>query len=109
MFKLGPLIEHLEFEIILNQNLILLYFWCLMSYVDLYVRAMWVRHILVCHPNMWSQGQGNILNLNNNRKSSTKNHLQQCKSCSKSEINLLSSFTILKNCSSEHSAKIYEF
>ena len=48
------------------------------------------------------------LNLNNDRKSAIKDHLQQCESCSKSEINLYSSFIVLKKCSCEYNAKIHE-
>ena len=42
------------------------------------------------------------------RKNAIKKHLQQCKSCSKSEINLHSSFTLLRICSSQYNAKIHE-
>ena len=35
------------------------------------------------------------LNLNNNRKSAIKDHLQQCESCSKSKVILHSSFTVI--------------
>ena len=45
------------------------------------------------------------LNLNKIGKSAIKDHLQQqCKSWSKTEINLHWSFTVLKKCSSEYSA-----
>ena len=44
------------------------------------------------------------MNLDSNRKS-TKWSLQ---TCSKTEINLYSSFTVLKKCSSEYSAKIHK-
>ena len=39
---------------------------------------------------------GKNLNPNNSRKSGIKHHWQQCKSCSKSEIDLHSSFMVLK-------------
>ena len=48
------------------------------------------------------------LNLNNNRKSAIKDHLQDCESCSKGEINLHSSFTVLSKCSSEYIPKIHD-
>ena len=48
------------------------------------------------------------LNLNNNRKTAIKNHLQQCKSCSKTKIDFYSSFAVLKKCSFEYNAKIHE-
>ena len=48
------------------------------------------------------------LNLNNNKKRAIKGYLQQCKSCSKNEIELFSSFAVLKKCSSEYNAKIHE-
>ena len=48
------------------------------------------------------------LNLNNNRTGAIKNHLQQYEFCSKTEINLDSSFTVLKKCLSEYDAKIHE-
>ena len=48
------------------------------------------------------------LNLNNSRKSATKDHLQQCKSCSESETTLHSSFTVLKKCRSEYNTKTHE-
>ena len=47
-------------------------------------------------------------NLSNSRKSAVKDHLPQCKSCSKYEIDLHSSFTVLKKCPSQYNAKIYE-
>ena len=50
------------------------------------------------------------LNLNKNGKSAIKGRLQQRRptSWSKTEINLYWSFTVLKKCSSEHSAIIHE-
>ena len=48
------------------------------------------------------------LKLDNNRKSATMDHLQQCKSCFKPEINLYSSFRVLKKCLSEYNAKIHK-
>ena len=48
------------------------------------------------------------LNLNDNRKSTNKDHLQHCKSCTTSEINLHLSLTILKKCSSEYNTKTHE-
>ena len=48
------------------------------------------------------------LKFNSNRKRAIKDHLQQFKSCSKSETDLYSSFTVLKKCSSEYNAKIHE-
>ena len=46
-------------------------------------------------------------NLDTCRKGAIKDHLQQFNSCFKSEINLHSSFTVLKKRSSEYKAKIH--
>ena len=48
------------------------------------------------------------LNLNSNTKSAITDHLQQCTSYFKIEINLYSSFTVLKKCSSEYNVKIHK-
>ena len=47
------------------------------------------------------------LNLHTRRKTAVEDHLQRCRSCSESEINLHSSFTVLKKRSSEYIAKIH--
>ena len=61
-----------------------------MSYIDVHACTMRVRHALVCHLDISSPGQGNILTL----RTVEKDHLQKGKSCSKSEIVLPSSFTV---------------
>ena len=47
------------------------------------------------------------LNLHTTRKTAVEDHLQRCRSCSESEINLHLSFTVLKKRSSEIIAKIH--
>ena len=107
MLKSGSFIEHLKLLIISNKNLILFYLWCLMSDIDLFANpgktylynGMSSRHLAT-----WARKHLNL----NKTKSAIKDHLQQCKSCSKSGISLYWSFTILKKCSSEYSPKIHE-
>ena len=79
-----------------------------MWYINLHVRVMWTRHILVCQRATWWLGPENICQLNSNSaKSAISQHISSCQTCQNSNLDV-SSFKVIRNCHNEYETKIQE-